>query len=72
MSKEKNIEIQEKEQKVDGQTVSEFVLGKTSLGKIKADGKRFVVTYPSGEEFHTSNKATGVDALIREFHLHHS
>ncbi|GKS82397.1 hypothetical protein LPAF129_20830 [Ligilactobacillus pabuli] len=72
MKKEKNIEIVEEEQRIDGVMVSQFTLGKKSLGTIQQDGKRCVVRFPNGEETHTSNKSAGIDALIREFHLHHS
>lgn len=72
MKKEKNIEIVEKEMRVNGVLVSELTFGKRSLGTLRQDKKRYVVTFPNGEETHMSSRSAGIDALIREFHLHHS
>ncbi len=72
MKKEKNIEILENEQQVNGQTVSELLHGKHSLGTIEPNGKRYLIHYPNGQEAHVSSRTAAVDALIREFHLHNS
>jgi hypothetical protein len=72
MKKEKNIEIVEEEKRINGILVSQLTLGKESIGTIRQDKKRYVVTFPNGEETHMSSRSAGIDALIREFHLHHS
>jgi Uncharacterized conserved protein len=68
----KNIEIVEEEKRINGILVSQLTLGKESIGTIRQDKKRYVVTFPNGEETHMSSRSAGIDALIREFHLHHS
>lgn len=72
MKKEKNIEIIEEDKQENGVIVSQLTLGKQSVGSIRQDGKRYIVRFPNGEETRTSSRSAGIDALIREFHLHHS
>ena len=69
--KEKNIEIIANEKMDHGTLLTEYVVGEDVIGRVLPVDGAFQAELPDGRQFKLPSEDEAVDALIREYHLHH-
>ncbi len=70
--KDKNIQITERERKVDGKLVSELVTERGDvIGTVFEEGDRFKAEVSGGGSLVLSSREEAYGWILREYHLHH-
>ncbi len=68
--KERNIQIIENENMVNGNLVLELTIQDEVIGSVKQDGMRYIAVLSNGEELKLNSRNEAVDYLLRDYHLH--